>query len=279
MNLTTLLSDPRLQQQIWQGGAVMLSGLAVLGVLLISCRLSKTMRQVKILKGELASLLGMVASSKAVDLTLEMVTPKVREPRVQMEESVAETTTESRTTGGDSLEPESWKELDSIEPSRMDRRETVREAIALPLPSAEEIARKAIRTRGSPRGQKDLERHVSGGEPVEPEYGKDRILIEPLKMSAWRESLPAALAHLPRPSGEEPARKQKRPDPERDLRFGLSPLMPQNKERSSGTSWQPATKNRGGGCIPPDARLAGSTDPRSDRPQIFLDIMLVQCYI
>jgi len=223
MNLTILSSDPRLQQQIWQGGAVVLSGLAVLGVLLISCRLSKTMRQVKILKGELASLLGMVASLKAVDLTLEMATPKVREPRVQMEESVAETIMESRTTGGDSLEPEPWKELDSIEPSRMDRREMVREAIALPLPSAEQIAQKAIRTRRKSRGQKDLERHASGGEPVESESRKGSDFIEPLKTSAWRESLPAALARLSPPSGEEPARKTKAARPRKRPEVRLSP--------------------------------------------------------
>ena len=157
MNLTLLLSDPRLQQPIWQGGAVVLSGLAVFGILLISCRLSKMMRQVKILKGELASALGMVAASKAIDLTIEMAIPEVRESGVQMEESVVETMMERQATGGDSLEPESRKDADSIEPSKMDRREMVREAIArLPLPSAEEIGRKTIRTKRRPGGRKDL---------------------------------------------------------------------------------------------------------------------------
>ncbi len=210
MNLIVLLSDPRLQQPIWQGGAVVLSGLAVFGILLISCRLSKMVRQVKILKGELASALGMVASLKAIDLTMEMAIPEVREPGVQMEKSVAETMMERRTTGGDSLEAESWKESDSVEPSNMDRREMVREAIArLPLPSAEEIGRKAIRTKRKPGGQKDLGRHVSEGEPVGSELRKKSDIIEPLKMTVWRESLPEALARLSPYYEEEPARKAK----------------------------------------------------------------------
>ncbi len=234
MDLTMLSSDPRLQQQILQGGAVVLSGLAVLGILLISYRLSKIIRQVKILKNELTSLLCMVASLKAADLTEELAIPKVREHRVHMEESVAETTMERRTTGGDSLEPESWKELDSIEPSKMDRRKMVREAIArLPLPSAEEIAQKAIRTRRKPRGQKDLERHTSGGEPVESELRKESDFIEPLKMGVWRESLPEALARLSLPHEEEPARKTKatRPRKRPEVRLIPAHAAEQGEER------------------------------------------------
>jgi len=167
MDLTIFLADPRLQQLALLGVAAALSGLLVLATLLISYNLFRAVRQMKALKGELASLVAAVASLGTVDLIDEATCPADPESTLSEEtsprggprgKSEKEAAAERRLAEAELIAAELRGEMDSIpgpgerktEPQDTNgrRREELRKAIArLPLPSAEEAARKAAATR------------------------------------------------------------------------------------------------------------------------------------